>query len=120
MKSDETHSGILQFCDFTKILLLIIAYNYEIDKINAYDINAPLCHNSSLKNGTVGSRKQVHEFDPCTSGYVVSYLNNPGVQVAIHAVNTKWEACSGEMDVVIPVTSSRYAINLFKLLIKST
>ncbi|KAM7272173.1 hypothetical protein ACFE04_026836 [Oxalis oulophora] len=152
MISDETYSGILQFCNFTKNTstnhcdyFLSQAYNYETGDINTYDIIAPLCHNSSLKNGTVGS---VHEFDPCTDGYVVSYLNNPAVQVAIHAVPTKWEACSlfdwtdmpltvlpiiqsliesgirvwiysGDMDVVIPVTSSRYAINLLKLPIKS-
>ncbi|KAI3767368.1 hypothetical protein L2E82_17463 [Cichorium intybus] len=86
----------------------------------------------------------VKHFDPCSSDYVLSYLNRAEVQEALHARNTSWEHCSGfdwtdspitilptinqliangisvwiysgDIDGMIPVTSTRYSVNKLKL-----
>ncbi|XP_057953393.1 serine carboxypeptidase 1-like [Malania oleifera] len=114
--------------------------------IDLYNIYAPLCFNASLKNGsTTGS---IYNFDPCSDYYIDSYLNIPEVQAALHANRTAWSICrsfswtdgpnsilpiikdlmaksiriwiySGDMDAVVPITSSRYSINSLKLPIVS-
>ncbi|XP_058223495.1 serine carboxypeptidase 1-like [Rhododendron vialii] len=150
LNSDETHAGITQNCDFVNGNLTSLCIQYlhqggeELGGIDHYDIYAPLCNSSAPKTPSPGS---VNNFDPCTDNYVISYLNLPEVQKALHAKNTSWSPCSnvinqnwadspstvlptikqliasgirlwvysGDVDGVIPVTSSRYAINTFKL-----
>ncbi|XP_030950498.1 serine carboxypeptidase II-3-like [Quercus lobata] len=113
----------------------------EIGNLDIYNIYAPLCKSSGPKAGPSGS---VHDFDPCSDNYVSAYLNLAKVQTALHAKATKWEACSGfvwtdspttilptinelissgirvwiysgDIDGLIPVTSSRYSINTLQL-----
>ncbi|XP_050267246.1 LOW QUALITY PROTEIN: serine carboxypeptidase 1-like [Quercus robur] len=113
----------------------------EIGNLDIYNIYAPLCKSSGPKAGPSGS---VHDFDPCSDNYVSVYLNLAKVQTALHAKSTKWEACSGfvwtdspttilptinelissgirvwiysgDIDGLIPVTSSRYSINTLQL-----
>ncbi|KAL6316075.1 hypothetical protein AAG906_015582 [Vitis piasezkii] len=117
----------------------------EVGHIDIYNIYAPLCHSSGPTPRSVGS---VNDFDPCSDYYVESYLNLAEVQKALHARNTTWGACSGvgwtdspttilptikqlmasgisvwiysgDTDARVPVTSSRYSINTFKLPVKT-
>ncbi|KAH6814366.1 serine carboxypeptidase-like 40 [Perilla frutescens var. frutescens] len=57
--------------------------------------------------------------DPCIDEYVHTYLNRPEVQEALHANLTKipydWQACSGDTDGRIPITSTKLSIRLMKL-----
>ncbi|KAK7393094.1 hypothetical protein VNO78_21547 [Psophocarpus tetragonolobus] len=146
--SDQTHELIEKYCDFTSEKVSAICEKaatraiIEKGNIDSYNIYAPLCHYSSLKNGSTGS---VYDFDPCSDYYGEAYLNRPEVQQAIHAKPTKWTHCSdlinwndspatilpvikylidsniglwiysGDTDTVVPVTSSRYSINTLKL-----
>ncbi|KAI8548710.1 hypothetical protein RHMOL_Rhmol07G0295200 [Rhododendron molle] len=113
----------------------------EVGDIDIYNIYYPLCDPSAPKPPPVGS---VNDFDPCSDNYVASYLNLPEVQKALHTINTTWSACSdvgwtdspstilptikqlidsglrlwvysGDIDGRVPITSSRYSINTFKL-----
>ncbi|KAF7137829.1 hypothetical protein RHSIM_Rhsim07G0231200 [Rhododendron simsii] len=113
----------------------------EVGDIDIYNIYYPLCDPSAPKRPPVGS---VNDFDPCSDNYVASYLNLPEVQKALHTINTTWSACShvgwtdspstilptikqlidsglrlwvysGDIDGRVPITSSRYSINTFKL-----
>ncbi|KDP38391.1 hypothetical protein JCGZ_04316 [Jatropha curcas] len=114
----------------------------EIGVIDNYNIYAPLCDQSKLNSVSTAS---VKDFDPCSSNYVHSYLNLTEVQKVLHAKPTEWDSCSvvldytdipptvlptvkqliasgiriwiysGDTDSVVSVTSSRYAINNFKL-----
>ncbi|KAG7943730.1 hypothetical protein I3843_15G058200, partial [Carya illinoinensis] len=113
----------------------------EVGELNIYNIYAPLCNGPAPNSGSSGS---VKNFDPCSDRYVHTYLNLAKVQTALHAITTKWEACSslgwkdrpttilpiikwlisngvslwiysGDTDARVPVTSSRYAINKLKL-----
>lgn len=115
---------------------------FELGNIDPYNIYAPLCQSSSSK--VPSSPASVEDFDPCSDNYVQSYLNSSDVQKALHARNTAWAACanigwtdspstilptikqlidsglrvwvySGDVDAVVPITSSRYSINTFKL-----
>nr|KJB09189.1 hypothetical protein B456_001G128600 [Gossypium raimondii] len=92
----------------------------------------------------------VNSFDPCSDYYMISYLNRPEVQTALHAGVAKWHKCSysifgwtdspasvlpifknlmasglrvwlysGDVDSVVPITSTRYAINELKLPLKT-
>ncbi|XP_076912636.1 serine carboxypeptidase 1-like [Bidens hawaiensis] len=113
----------------------------EYGEIDPYNIYAPLCHTDAQKPGYPGSIKS---FDPCSDDYVYAYLNRADVQEALHARNTSWAACggvgwtdspttilptinqlvedgivvwiySGDIDGVVPVTSSRYSVNKLKI-----
>ncbi|XP_076904593.1 serine carboxypeptidase 1-like [Bidens hawaiensis] len=115
--------------------------DYEYGEIDPYNIYAPLCHNDAHKPGFPRS---VKSFDPCSDDYVSTYLNRADVQEALHARNTSWAACggvgwtdspttilptiyqlvedgivvwiySGDIDGVVPVTSSRYSVNKLKI-----
>ncbi|KAA8550107.1 hypothetical protein F0562_001791 [Nyssa sinensis] len=118
----------------------------ELGNINGYNIYAPLCLNPVLKNGSTGS---VNDFDPCSETYVVSYLNTAEVKKALHAnLMITWSGCrgigwtdspttvlpiitdliangkrvwiySGDIDSVVPVTSTRYSINSLNLPIET-
>ncbi|KAG5129084.1 hypothetical protein JHK84_035481 [Glycine max] len=148
LSSDQTHELIEKYCDVTSENVSAMCVNatrtaaIEIGNIDDYNIYAPLCHDSSLKNGSAGS---VYDFDPCSDYYGEAYLNRPEVQLALHAKPTNWAHCSdlinwkdspatilpvikylidsdiglwiysGDTDSVVPVTSSRYSINTLKL-----
>ncbi|XP_004502015.1 serine carboxypeptidase 1-like [Cicer arietinum] len=149
LNSDQTHELIDKYCDFTSEKISAICVNatekalIEKGHIDFYNIYAPQCHDSSLKNGSTGS---VYEFDPCSDNYGIAYLNRPEVQKALHAKPTNWTHCSdvilkwndspvtilptikylidsgiklwiysGDTDARVPVTSSRYSINTLKL-----
>ncbi|KAI5406889.1 hypothetical protein KIW84_053237, partial [Lathyrus oleraceus] len=154
LNSDQTHELIDKYCDFTSENVSAICANattkaiIEKGKIDFYNIYAPLCHDSSLKNGSSGYVS--NDFDPCSDYYGIAYLNTPEVQKALHAKPTNWTHCtrvlhtwkdspvtilptikylidsgiklwiySGDTDARVPVTSSRYSINTLKLPINS-
>ncbi|XP_050884911.1 serine carboxypeptidase 1 [Lathyrus oleraceus] len=154
LNSDETHELIDKYCDFTSENVSAICANAtirasdEIGHIDFYNIYAPQCHDSSLKNGSTGYAS--NEFDPCSDYYGIAYLNTPDVQKALHVIPTNWTYCtrvirnwidspvtvlptikhlidsgiklwiySGDTDARVPVTSSRYSINTLKLPINS-
>ncbi|KAJ0021195.1 hypothetical protein Pint_31539 [Pistacia integerrima] len=126
LMSDESYKGIYKYCDFVNrnfsekcVDVYETGWN-AIGDIDPYNIYAPLCHdvepNNAQKKNSIGS---VKNFDPCSDNYVKSYLNIPEVQAALHAKNTKWQGCSGDIDSVVPVTSSRYSISTLNLPIKA-
>ncbi|KAI3522104.1 hypothetical protein L1887_11583 [Cichorium endivia] len=151
LNSDETNAGINKYCDYVTGNFSDECYKYlrqgraEIGEIDIYNIYAPLCDDSTQKSGSTGS---VKNFDPCSDGYVDSYLNQAEVQEALHARNTSWAHCggvlytdspttilptitqligngislwvySGDTDGRVPVTSSRYSVNKLKLPIET-
>ncbi|CAJ2668619.1 serine carboxypeptidase 1-like [Trifolium pratense] len=154
LNSDQTHELIEKYCDFTTENTSAICNNattkalIEKGHIDFYNIYAPLCHDSSLKNSSTGYVTK--DFDPCSDFYGNAYLNRPEVQKALHAKPTNWSHCSevirtwndspvtilptikylidsgiklwiysGDTDARVPVTSSRYSINALKLPINS-
>ncbi|GAB2214819.1 hypothetical protein Droror1_Dr00019183 [Drosera rotundifolia] len=117
-----------------------------LGNINDYSIYSPICLNSALANSSIPG--SVDNFDPCSDYYVNAYLNNPEVQAALHARPTSWSTCnnfnwtdqaytvlpniqalmahnmrvwiySGDVDSVVPVTSTKYTIESLKLPIKT-
>lgn len=144
LNSDETNADINKYCDY-------ITGNYsdkcqqyqnqgwnEVGGIDIYNIYAPICHDSATKPSSVKG------YDPCSDNYVNTYLNTPGVQKALHTINTTWSSCSGfgwtdsptsilptikqliasgirlwiysgDIDGRVPITSSRYSVNTLKL-----
>ncbi|KAK4855919.1 hypothetical protein QYF36_012303 [Acer negundo] len=130
--SDHSYKGISTYCDFVNGTdseqcdkFLEQSWN-EIGDIDYYNIYAPLCHTSmlitkhhQLLQNVMCVMKQVDTFDPCSDLYVKSYLNNVEVQTALHANLIKWNGCSGDVDSVVPVTSSRYSISSLNLQIKT-
>ncbi|KAF9622652.1 hypothetical protein IFM89_032573 [Coptis chinensis] len=120
MNSDETNMAIHKYCvpDFKsrQCFNAISQSGAESGRFDIYNIYAPLCHEDEINNSSTGS---IHNFDPCTDIYVDAYLNLPEVQKAFHANLRKWYSCSGDMDGRVPVTSSKYSINSFKLPIET-
>ena len=61
LSSDQTHELIEKYCDVTSENVSAMCVNatrtaaIEIGNIDDYNIYAPLCHDSSLKNGSAGS-----------------------------------------------------------------
>ncbi|XP_057954709.1 serine carboxypeptidase 1-like [Malania oleifera] len=122
----------------------------EMGSIDPYNIYAPICLNPAAnKNGSSSTRGSVGSYDPCSDNYVLSYLNNPAVQNAFHAKFTSWTLCrhfawadspistlpiisnvvgsgirvwmySGDIDSIVPITSTRYSINSLNLPIISS
>ncbi|MBA0622630.1 hypothetical protein Godav_008156 [Gossypium davidsonii] len=121
LNSDETYKGIHKYCDFANDTASEKCFDFtgqaddEIGDIDIYNIYAPICLDSSLKNGSHGS---VHDFDPCTDYYVENYLNIPEVQKALHANQTEWTHCSGDKDGRVPVAATRFSLNVLKLGVK--
>ncbi|XP_027932721.1 serine carboxypeptidase II-3-like [Vigna unguiculata] len=108
LSSDQTHELIEKYCDFTAENDSAICANatrtalIEKGKIDFYNIYAPLCFDSSLKNGSTGSVSNillciVYDFDPCSDYYGEAYLNRPEVQLALHAKPTNWAHCSDQL-----------------------
>ncbi|XP_071722262.1 serine carboxypeptidase 1-like [Rutidosis leptorrhynchoides] len=114
----------------------------EMGYIDIYNIYAPLCL-PSQSLGKINS-VSIKEFDPCSDDYMDSYLNRENVQAALHVKPTNWSKCgevewadspttvlpiirqimasginvwiySGDTDGRVPVTSTRYAINLLRI-----
>ncbi|CAM8972951.1 unnamed protein product [Rhodiola kirilowii] len=148
LNSDETFHGLRANCNFSSMLSVteecIRFYNKawnEIGDIDIYNIYAPLCFDSALKNGTAGS---VDDYDPCSDYYMYAYLNLPEVQTAFHAKVQPWSPCrrynwtdgpetvlplisylisdnirvwlfSGDMDGILPTLGTRYGINTLHL-----
>ncbi|KAL5832438.1 hypothetical protein ACOSQ3_016112 [Xanthoceras sorbifolium] len=121
--SDESYKGIRVYCDFVNGTNSEQCDNYveqankEIGNIDYYNIYAPLCHSDVAQNK--GSTGSVVTFDPCSELYVKSYLNTAEVQTALHVNLINWNGCSGDVDSVVPVTSSRYSISSLNLPIKT-
>ncbi|KAL1161428.1 hypothetical protein V6Z11_A07G133100 [Gossypium hirsutum] len=121
------------------------AYN-EFGDIDRDNIYAPLCQQDSSSIQT--SYGLVSNFDQCSKHYLYSYLNRAEIQTALHTKVSKWDLCrlypwsdsptivlpiiknlmasglkiwlySGDVDVVVPITSTRYAINKLKLPVKT-
>ncbi|KAJ8619033.1 hypothetical protein MRB53_015219 [Persea americana] len=122
---DEIHQGIISNCNFTPGVPDSPACdNYQnqagdaMGDVYRYDIYAPYCASTPSPNpySDVG-------FDPCSDNYIHSYLNLPQVQKALHANVTglpyPWTNCSGDVDGVVPVTSTRYSINAMTLTIET-
>ncbi|KAF3446693.1 hypothetical protein FNV43_RR11873 [Rhamnella rubrinervis] len=115
----------------------------ELGNIDLYSVYSPLCNASAASIGSV------KDFDPCSEFYVNEYLNLGEVQKALHVKATQWSACSnvgwtdspitilpiikqlvargtsvwmysGDTDGRVPVTSTRYAINTFKLPVETS
>ncbi|XP_072982661.1 serine carboxypeptidase 1-like [Typha latifolia] len=111
----------------------------DVGQIDLYNIYAPVCF--QYLNGSVGSNSQIAGYDPCSDFYVTDYLNDPTVQKAFHAKPTNWQTCSdqidwidepvttlpiikqliasglrvwlysGDVDDVVPITATRYAVH---------
>ncbi|KAL0390731.1 UNVERIFIED_CONTAM: Serine carboxypeptidase II-3 [Sesamum calycinum] len=96
LNSDETHAGILKYCDFVNDTSSDKCFSFvqkSSDEAGDFDINniyAPVCLNRVLKNGSTGS---VNFFDPCSDTYVEYYLNTAEVQGAFHVRPTTWSGC---------------------------
>ncbi|MFQ6654189.1 hypothetical protein Gotur_025268 [Gossypium turneri] len=118
---NETYKGIHKYCDFAndtaseKCIDFTGQADDEIGDIDIYNIYAPICLDSSLKNGSHGG---AHDFDPCTDYYVENYLNIPEVQKALHANQTEWTHCSGDKDGRVAVAATRFSLNVLKLGVK--
>ncbi|XP_019152737.1 PREDICTED: putative serine carboxypeptidase-like 23 [Ipomoea nil] len=147
--SDETFSVISKECDYIhsnfsatcKIFQAIALI--EMGPVNVGNIYSSFCFNDVPKPQYHGS-----VYDPCSGGYIASYLNRDEVQKALHAINTSWMGCSpkfglnhwkdsvittlpiikqliankmrvwiysGDVDALVSVTSTRYAIKAMKL-----
>ncbi|KAL5974493.1 hypothetical protein ACLOJK_031158 [Asimina triloba] len=101
--SDETHKGLIRYCtkehsnsnysDF-KCKLFLTRQTKEAGNIDWFNIYAPICANG------LASAKRKHGgggFDPCADDYILSYLNLPHVQEALHInrslIPYTWEFC---------------------------
>ncbi|KAA8537712.1 hypothetical protein F0562_027298 [Nyssa sinensis] len=90
--SDEIHMGLVSNCNYSSgdESGICNAYWDQVDiatsDIYTYDIYASLCGSSSNSN-------PISAFDPCTGDYILSYLNIPLVQKALHANATPWSDC---------------------------
>ncbi|KAK2989538.1 hypothetical protein RJ640_016662 [Escallonia rubra] len=120
----------------------------KLGNIDDYNIYAPICLHPKLKNGSTGSVSMVYKvdnIDPCSDLYVETYLNTAAVQTAFHAKPTTWGECSdynwadapttilpilenlvangnrvcGDIDSVVPITSTKYSLNWLKLPIQT-
>ncbi|KAG6483828.1 hypothetical protein ZIOFF_060528 [Zingiber officinale] len=127
--ADETIRVIHKFCNFSSDApwtapecdRAIDEANLAVEELDVYNIYAPLCFSSGVT--PTPKLPSIENFDPCTSNYVEAYLNNLEVQKALHANITKlnytWSGCSGDIDGVVPVTSTRYSLMKLKLKVKA-
>ncbi|GER56661.1 serine carboxypeptidase-like protein [Striga asiatica] len=96
--SEQTHDGIVKNCNYSLPdpfegdceKYIDEAYK-EKGNIDIYDIYAPLC-------GSPSTAPSISSYDPCSTQYVIDYLNRPDVQKALHANITGipglWSDCS--------------------------
>ncbi|XP_042423826.1 serine carboxypeptidase II-3-like [Zingiber officinale] len=102
--ADETIHAIHKFCNFSPDAPLtapecdraVDEANLAVYELDVYNIYAPLCFLSGV--APTPKSPSIENFDPCTSNYVETYLNNLEVQNALHANVTKlnytWSGCS--------------------------
>uniref|UniRef100_A0A804I997 Carboxypeptidase n=1 Tax=Musa acuminata subsp. malaccensis TaxID=214687 RepID=A0A804I997_MUSAM len=143
MFSDDTHKLIQKQCNGSDTFSLecqdaMFQARRETGEINLYNVYAPRCSAWAREN---------EEYDPCDDDYVRSYLNDEKVQKALHAVPTGWGHCSsmvwtdttvsmlamikklstrglrvwlysGDIDAVVPVTSTKASLNMLDLPIR--
>ncbi|KAI9082279.1 hypothetical protein K1719_035702 [Acacia pycnantha] len=98
MTSDETHAAIDKHCDFVSgnfsnlCVAATVKFHEEKGGIDGYNIYAPRCHKTSFRD------RWVYNYDP-SSGYSIhAYMNNPEVQLAIHALPTNWTQLIARVD----------------------
>ncbi|KAG6482436.1 hypothetical protein ZIOFF_059067 [Zingiber officinale] len=104
--ADETIHAIHKFCNFSldapqtapECDRAVDEANLVVYELDVYNIYAPLCFSSGVTPTPKSPSMQIENFDPCTSNYVETYLNNLEVQNALHANVTKlnytWSGCS--------------------------
>ncbi|KAK1418273.1 hypothetical protein QVD17_27416 [Tagetes erecta] len=123
--SDATHDAIFKYCDFASDTFSEMCNNItsqasiEIGDIDIYNIYAPICLTPTQTNTSSVPAGSINSFDPCWQDILKSYLNDSVVQKALKAKPTSWDLCSGDLDALAPVTSSRYAINTLQLPIET-
>ncbi|KAL3514534.1 hypothetical protein ACH5RR_027251 [Cinchona calisaya] len=120
--SDEIYKGIYSSCNISSTIISDKCNEYldlginVTENINPYDIYAPLC------NSTPGASPYSY-VGPCSTDYVLEYIDNQVVQIALHAnVDTipyPWSICNGDTDSDIPVTSAQFAVNKLKLSVRT-
>ncbi|KAF3792852.1 Serine carboxypeptidase II-3 [Nymphaea thermarum] len=80
-------------CDEATATAFVLADN----GMDIYNIHAPLCHGRS----EMGRSSSLENFDPCSSNYILNYLNQPDVQEALHAnvtgIKWPWYSCSDKI-----------------------
>ncbi|PIA46392.1 hypothetical protein AQUCO_01500134v1 [Aquilegia coerulea] len=150
LNSDETnkafHKHCIPYSPTDECTDAEVQSDSDMGTVDIYNIYAHLCPlDRKINKSANGS---VHQFDPCTDGFMIDYLNLPEVQKAFHARLKQWNLCwpldwkdspktilpiikqlmaknisvwiySGDIDGRVPVTSSRYSINTLKLPIKT-
>ncbi|KAG6487851.1 hypothetical protein ZIOFF_056587 [Zingiber officinale] len=130
--ADETIHAIHKFCNFSpdtrrtapKCDNALNEASLTVEELDVYNIYAPLCFSSSVT--PTPKSPLIENFDPCTSNYVEAYLNNleiasEGVFNQILSLAKRWLGlCSGDIDGVVPVTSTRYSLKKLKLKVKTS
>ncbi|KAK1418274.1 hypothetical protein QVD17_27417 [Tagetes erecta] len=124
LNSDATHEAIFKYCDFASDFSSPMCDNIkdkasdEKGDISVNNIYAPICLTPHQINTSVipGS---INKYDPCWQRYLKFYLNDSVVQKALHVQPTSWNLCSGDIDALVPITSSRYSINTLNLPIET-
>ncbi|RZR86978.1 hypothetical protein BHM03_00014303 [Ensete ventricosum] len=121
--SDATVEAIHKYCNFSPNAVeeppqctdAAREANQVFEQLDIYNIYAPLCFSPNLTSPP--KKPSIDDFDPCTDIYVNAYLNDPGVQKALHANITKldysWSSC--RYDAVAPFHAWNYYYSLFLL-----
>ncbi|XP_038719994.1 serine carboxypeptidase-like 40 [Tripterygium wilfordii] len=102
--SDDTGYQIRKYCNFSPEAVKQSSQcskateeaRKNMEFLDIYNIYAPNCFNDNV---TVKPKPgSILNFDPCSDYYVITYLNRPDVQAAMHANVTKlthdWQPCS--------------------------
>ncbi|KAG0471311.1 hypothetical protein HPP92_015857 [Vanilla planifolia] len=103
MISRTMHDRVTKTCDFARgdfsapeCLQAMMDADDVVGRLDHYDIFGPLCNEDSTDASA--SNEPVNPADPCAEHYVLSYLNLPEVQRALHAnttgLNYPWTECS--------------------------
>lgn len=93
--SDETYSVISKECDYIHMNISATCGLYqakavmEMGLVSLADTFTNYCFNDVPKQQCHGLG-----YNPCSGGYVISYLNQEEVQKALHAIKTFWIVCS--------------------------
>ncbi|KAL5658507.1 hypothetical protein ACJX0J_031670, partial [Zea mays] len=146
LMSDEVFANITRHCDDDSDSD-VGACDGAVQAVDAgqldyYNIYAPVCVDAANGGSYYPTSAQLP--DPCSYHYTYSYLNDPAVQVALHARPTTWSGCanlnwtdspasmvptiswlvenklpvwifSGDFDTVCPLPATRYSIRDLKL-----
>ncbi|KAL3625765.1 hypothetical protein CASFOL_030294 [Castilleja foliolosa] len=105
--SEYIADQVLEYCDFSpnankqsdKCIKASTQAYKDIGNIDTYNIYAPLCSNPTLTDEP--NNVSAMSFDPCSDYYVLTYLNKPEVQKALHANITNipyaWQFCNNDL-----------------------